>query len=271
MRSFHTSQNQLHSARRLRVAGALIGGLTVLALAPSAGATSRADQGPAPAKPVSVTPAPTRGLPRAPACRGITATAVVGFGEYFGGTASDDVIVVVGGLAEAWGGLGNDLICVWGDSYHTSIGRGGPGDDVIVTYSGTNLLVGDEGDDVLIANGGYHELDGGYGDDSLNLGGASHGDAWGGPDEDFITGSPGDDELFGNAGADFIHGWGGADTLWGDEGNDTLYGDGGFDGLGGGVGTDACTDVDSVTDGATYGECEDVIVTPAAPGGFAFG
>ena len=194
--------------------------------------------------------APSRSAPTT--CRGLAAD-VVPAGEDYVGTDADDVILVLAPGSEVWGNYGNDLICLYGDSYHGAVVHGGPEDDTIVSYSGSHTISGDAGEDTVVANGGSMEVEGGDDDDILNVGGATSATVYGGAGHDIINGSPGND------------------TLYGDEGNDLLRGGQGWDGHSGGVGTDDCQDSSSAIDGGMFGECESVFQSPAASDGFAFG
>jgi len=186
--------------------------------------------------------------------------------EYIGGSGTDVLIVASPG-ARVYGNYGDDIICVHGQSgnaYHGSRISGGPGNDRIIAFSGSHYLYGDGDNDVIIANGGTQEIEGGDGNDVINASGSTSAAIWGGAGTDLIHGSPGNDTVFGNAGNDRIYGWDGNDTLYGDSGNDTLVGGKGWDGHSGGVDIDSCQDNSSPGDGGMFGECENVLVTPAA-------
>lgn len=84
----------------------------------------------------ALVPAPARGAPAVPTCRGETAT-VVGHGQQLlEGTAGRDVIVT-GGAFEVAAGAGDDLVCITrGPTAETANVRAGRGDDEVWVVRG---------------------------------------------------------------------------------------------------------------------------------------
>jgi hypothetical protein len=199
-------------------------------------------------------------------CRGEPAVVITD--EFWGGTAERDVVVAsAADVAELWGGLDDDLICIHPDPnapYHGMVVSGGPGNDTIVTYGGANDVYGDGDDDILYLNGAGEYADGGTGNDHVWGLGADDVSIQGGDGTDVLQGSPAGDLIAGGAGGDLLIGAGGADILTGDGGNDTLQGGGGADDLAGGSGPDSCQDAP----GSTFTGCES-IVDGGPPGGLA--
>jgi hypothetical protein len=97
-------------------------------------------------------------------CRGEPAVLVDEAGDWVG-TARRDVVAVVNADAEVFGNDGDDLICVYPDGRHYSGAtvHGGPGNDTIVTYGGSNQITGDDGGDTLMGGAGPDSLSGGDG------------------------------------------------------------------------------------------------------------
>ncbi len=108
---------------------------------------------------------------------------VVGVGSHLVfGDAGNDVIILNGGLNEAWGGAGNDIIngagasqlLAYGDAGNDIInGSPGPdwlggydGDDLILGWGGDDLIFGMSGDDDLRGGNGFDEIGGATGDDT---------------------------------------------------------------------------------------------------------
>jgi hypothetical protein len=193
-------------------------------------------------------------------CRGERAVLITD--EFFGGTAGRDVIVVsVADVDEVWGGLDDDLICVYGDprnAYHGLVVSGGPGNDTIVTYGGANDVYGDDGNDIIYLNGTDEHAEGGAGDDHVWSLGADGVAMYGGDGTDMLQGSPAGDTLDGGNQGDLLIGAGGDDTLEGRNGDDTLQG---------GAGTDG-SDQDSCQDGppAVFSGCETIVGGPGGIG-----
>lgn len=165
----------------------------------------------------------------------LDAAAASGVAETWGG-AGDDVVTLAGGADGAGGtclsegtpvlssdagvavvdGAGGDDTITAGDA--AAFVFGGAGDDVLMGGTGAAALYGGEGQDLLTAgpNGAY--LDGGAGDDTLT----------GGAGDDVLEGgehgpeAAGDDLLDGGAGDDLIRGGLGSDTLLGGDGDDVI-------------------------------------------------
>ena len=91
-----------------------------------------------------------------------------------------------------------------------SIADGGPGNDRLVSRSGSSLFFGGNGADRLV----------------------------GGPMEDFLIGGAGDDDIFGGAGPDKLNGGTGMDRIFGQSGDDTIVAEGGHDIVYGQAGND---------------------------------
>jgi hypothetical protein len=149
------------------------------------------------------------------------------------GTLGDDVIMTFGGTDIIYGYLGNDLICP-GDGNDMVFAGGG--NDIIFDDVGSNMLFGDAGNDIIY--GGIHRdvIYGGAGDDTIYGGGGGdvvYGDAG----NDTIFAGGGNDVVLGMSGSDEIHGGDGNDRIFGGDGADVLYGDGGDDRIYGGFGT----------------------------------
>lgn len=199
-------------------------------------------------------------------CRGERATQVITEpGE--NGTASDDVIVVVGAGLEVFANGGNDLVCVYGAPVgryggHGSTVFGGPGNDVVITYTGGNDIRGDDGDDLVFLNGDVLETaEGGHGHDHIWMIGTLGATAYGNGGNDLLVGSAYRDFVYGGDDGDVILGNGGDDVLRGEAGDDELRGGLDLDNLDGGSGAaDEC--IDDVG-GAVYSGCEVVMVTPS--------
>jgi Ca2+-binding RTX toxin-like protein len=193
-------------------------------------------------------------------CRGEAATVVTD--EFWSGTAERDVVVASAATVdEVWGGLGDDLICVYGEPgapYHGLSVSGGPGNDTVLTYGGSNEIYGDDDDDIVYLNGTGEYVEGGDGDDHVWGLGADGLTASGGAGTDVLQGSPGDDTLAGGSTGDLLIGAGGADNLDGDDGDDTLIGGAGSAELDGGAGQDSCQDAPP----ATFAGCESITGSP---------
>ncbi|TBV06424.1 calcium-binding protein [Phytopseudomonas dryadis] len=121
-------------------------------------------------------------------------------------------------------------------------------DDIVITRSGTNLILGlqDSSDRVTVS--GYFNADGtsAYRLEEIRF---ADGTTWsieqvkavalqGAAGNDTLIGYATDDSLSGGAGNDYLYGQNGDDTLDGGDGNDTLYGGDGNDLLQGGAGND---------------------------------
>ena len=201
-------------------------------------------------------------------CRGEAAELVTD-GDWYG-TAERDVVVVTGPSTVVWAGLGDDLICVHNAGYHGSEIRGGPGDDVIITYGGMNDVFGDGNDDVILGNGAGEHLEGGDGNDSIKTSGPSY--LYGNAGNDRLLGSGADDTLNGGDGDDLLYGFGGVDQLIGGTGADELHGGAAYDHLDGSVDAqvDTCVDAAGLANGAAMAGCDVITLTPAAGfGGFS--
>ena len=149
------------------------------------------------------------------------------------GTLGNDVIMTFGGSDIVYGYLGNDIICT-GDGNDMVFAGGG--NDVIFDDVGRNMLFGGAGNDIFY--GGIHRdvIYGGAGDDNIYGGGGGdvvYGDAG----NDIIFAGGGNDVVLGLSGNDEIHGGEGNDKIFGGAGNDALFGDGGNDRLYGSFGT----------------------------------
>lgn len=95
------------------------------------------------------------------------------------GEAGDDVILLNGGLNEAWGGPGDDVINGAGSTQLLAYGEdgndiinGSPGPDWLGGYDGNDLILGWGGDDLIFGMDGDDDLRGGNGFDEI---GASNG------------------------------------------------------------------------------------------------
>ncbi len=197
-------------------------------------------------------------------CRGEAAVLVDEAGDWVG-SARRDVVAVINADAEVFGNDGDDLICVYPDGRHYSGAtvHGGPGNDTIITYGGSNQISGDGGDDIVYLGGTGEDVEGGDGDDHVWALGASGVYVDGQAGGDMLQGSPATDHLSGGDGADLLIGAGGDDVLAGDDGNDTLMGGAGADTLGGGGGAgDRCEDGPGTAFGA---DCELVTVVKPLP------
>ena len=106
--------------------------------------------------------------------------------------------------------------------------NGGPGNDRLVTRSGSALFNGGTGNDRLV---------GGPMQDFL-VGGLGHDDIFGGGGPDKLNGGPGMDRIFGQSGDDTIVAEGGDDTIYGQSGNDLIDAGAGQDLVIGGSGND---------------------------------
>jgi Ca2+-binding RTX toxin-like protein len=200
------------------------------------------------------------GVERTYECRG--EPAVLADKDYWSGTQKRDVVVASADIVDTLNLLGgDDLACLYGDSYHGMIVNAGEGHDTIITVSGSHEMYGDEGNDIFYLHGYSDWVDGGAGNDHLwGLGsGGVHG--YGGSGTDMLQGSPNGDTLEGGDDGDLIIGAGGSDTLRGDDGDDTLQGGAGADNLHGGAGDDHCED----GAGTSYTSCETVPIAPPLP------
>jgi len=190
-------------------------------------------------------------------CRGEPAVVITD--EFWGGTAGRDVLVAsAADVAELWGGLDNDLICIYPDPnapYHGMTVSGGPGHDTIVTYGGSNEVYGDADNDILYLNGSGEYAEGGTGNDHIWGLGADDVSIQGGDGTDVLQGSPAGDLLSGGGSGDLLIGAGGADVLNGDGGADTLQGGAGADDLAGGADQDSCQDGPT----STFTGCESIL------------
>ncbi|MBB4819807.1 Ca2+-binding RTX toxin-like protein [Pseudomonas alcaligenes] len=154
-------------------------------------------------------------------------------------------------------------------------GAGITASDIVVTRSGTNLILNLVGSTDRITVTNYFNADGtssykleeirfidgsvwdvaqvkelallntagndtltGYATDDVLNGGAGNDSLYGAAGDDQINGELGDDRLYGEDGNDLLQGAEGNDTLYGGEGNDVVYGGEGVDNLFGGNGND---------------------------------
>ena len=121
-------------------------------------------------------------------------------------------------------------------------------EDIIVSQSGTDLVISLRGATDRLAIKYYFEPSGGlsYQVQQVNF---ADGTVWtsdfistmaqnGFEGNDLLPGTAAADSLVGGLGNDTLHGQGGNDSLRGDDGSDTLYGDGGDDIIHGGSGND---------------------------------
>jgi len=149
------------------------------------------------------------------------------------GTLGDDVIMTFGGSDIIYAYLGNDVICS-GDG--NDIVFAGSGKDIIFDDVGRNLLLAEGGDDTVYGGKDRDVIYGGAGNDTIYSGGG--GDVvYGDSGNDLIYAGGGNDVSLGQGGNDEIHGGDGNDKIIGGQGNDTLFGDGGDDRIYGGFGT----------------------------------
>jgi Ca2+-binding RTX toxin-like protein len=149
------------------------------------------------------------------------------------GTLGNDVIMTFGGTDIVRASLGDDIICTGaGDDMVFA----GGGNDVIYDNLGRNMIFGNAGDDTIYGGTGKDAIYGGAGDDII----------YGGGGNDVIYGDAGNDTIFAGAGNDVaiamsgndeIHGGDGNDRIFGANGNDALYGDAGDDRIYGSRGT----------------------------------
>ncbi|MDN4146078.1 calcium-binding protein [Pseudomonas tohonis] len=154
-------------------------------------------------------------------------------------------------------------------------GAGITASDIVVTRSGTNLILSLVGGTDRITVTNYFNADGtssykleeirfidgnvwdiatvkelallntagndtltGYATDDVLNGGAGNDSLYGAAGDDQLNGELGDDRLYGEDGNDLLQGDVGNDSLYGGEGNDALYGGEGVDNLFGGNGND---------------------------------
>lgn len=97
--------------------------------------------------------------------RGGDDTLVGGLGDdRISGGNGDDTLSDFGGQNVLFGRAGNDTI-KFGDYSDESQGRGGKGDDTLISGAGDDWLFGGKGDDVLHGGSGDNHLRGGKGDD----------------------------------------------------------------------------------------------------------
>ncbi len=138
-----------------------------------------------------------------------------------------------------YGGAGDDVLLVDGDDLSTNV-HGGDGTDIV-------QVIGEKGVSLNLADASIEIAQGGRGDDAFIGGGNSTvymrgGDGddvlVGGSANDALSGENGDDTLFGGAGNDVLRGHRGADRIDGGSGNDLIDGGQDDDNLSGGVGDD---------------------------------
>ena len=151
------------------------------------------------------------------------------------GTLGNDVIMTFGGSDIVYAYLGDDFICT-GDGNDMVFAGGGK--DVIFDDVGRNLLFGEGGNDIIYGGKDRDVIYAGTGNDIIYGGGGGdvvYGDAG----NDLIYSGGGGDIALGLGGNDEIHGGDGNDRIFGGQGNDALYGDGGDDRIYGGFGTNS--------------------------------
>lgn len=117
---------------------------------------------------------------------------------------------ITANAATGWVGVGNgdydrvETVEIW---------KLGSGNDVLVTWSGDEIVEAGAGADWLADYGGQSNIY--YGEDGVDalygLGGTDR--LYGGAGNDLLVGGEGDDTLVGGAGADWMQGDGGADTF----------------------------------------------------------
>ena len=129
---------------------------------------------------------------------------------------------------------GNDLLI--GDGQDNVI-NGLNGADKLYGQAGNDTLNGNRGDDLVDGGDGNDNVNGGFGNDTL-LGGIGLDTLLGGDGNDFLDGGNDNDKLSGDAGDDNLFGSAGRDNLSGGDGNDFLTGGEGPDALTGGSGLD---------------------------------
>jgi streptogramin lyase len=145
-----------------------------------------------------------------------------------------DTVRTSGSVIDGWLGPGNDVIHgTWG-----ALVRGGTGADRFVADGGVPEATGGRGNDVMIGVFEVDVFDGGPGNDLL-VGGKGRDELRGGSGRDVLNGGPGPDQLYGGDQNDVLFGLGASDSLFGDLGNDLLDGGSGNDFCWGGPGTDA--------------------------------
>ena len=149
------------------------------------------------------------------------------------GTLGNDVIMTFGGSDIIYGQLGNDIICS-GDGNDMVFAGGG--NDIIFDDVGHNMLFGNTGNDLIYGGKDRDVIHAGAGNDRVYGGGG--GDViYGEAGNDMIFAGSGNDTVLGMSGNDTIHGGDGNDRIFGMDGNDKLYGDGGDDRIYGGFGS----------------------------------
>lgn len=184
----------------------------------------------------------------APRCFGAAATIVSSDSEVLG-TRKDDVIVMTGSAANAWGRGGDDRIC------------GNAGSNIIQGGGGNDRLRGGSGSDYLVGNGGNDHFDGDAGDGyvdvvlymnsprSVRIDFRNDQVTGEGTDTfkaiEQMWGSAYDDRIIGDDGWNYLYGWHGDDFITGGEGFDVIEGGLGNDRSTGGGGSDP-DDVDVI-------------------------
>ena len=143
----------------------------------------------------------------------------------YGGDGNDNVAGDAGSALYS-GGAGNDV--VRDVTTFSPVLLGGPGSDIITSFSSLAVLLGGEGADHLNAVAPF----------SFALGGKGRDVFTGGSSFDLAAGGSGADKMAGNGGRDLLIGEGGPDSLFGGGDADLLIGSAGRDRLRGGPGRD---------------------------------
>lgn len=188
---------------------------------------------------------------------GAVVTTQGGIKSYTAGNVGETIDVAAKGVANAYGGDGDDVLI--GDAGNNwlvgSTGAdkfiGGAGNDVLLIDvtdlqddinggDGIDILqvVGSAGVTIDMARAGVEVARGGGGDDVFLVGNNSNGFARGGAGDDVLIGGGASDALSGEADNDFLNGAGGNDLLRGNAGNDEILGANGDDIVDGGSGDD---------------------------------
>ncbi|MFZ5705111.1 MAG: calcium-binding protein [Pseudomonadota bacterium] len=166
------------------------------------------------------------------------------------GTASDDVLLDYSGHNILFGGAGRDLI------------NSGSGNDHIYGHSPSgggedaDSLAGGSGSDYIHGNAGNDDIMGDEGSDRL-YGGQGRDRINGGTGNDTVNGNRDDDEIDGGEGNDLLRGGQGNDTIVGGNGDDILIGDRGADILDG----DGSASTDDGSDTFVFGPETSIIGT----------
>ena len=170
------------------------------------------------------------------------------------GAGNDTLVAGIGdadiGARTLYGGLGDDELqgCPNGYLY------GGAGNDILMAWSGRNVMYGGSEADLIFGWVGQDIVFGGDGDDTLSYaashyavnvnlatnqvrGGDAHGDVI--SEIEGVVGSKSADTLRGSTAHNYFDGFLGNDTIYGGAGNDTIAGNGGKDSLYGDAGRDS--------------------------------